>query len=96
MLDSADLSLREGDYAQFGAILDSVDRSLEMGKFSDPLALNFVSLVRLADEQGLIAENITFTTIDGVQLAEVRATDSWNQLVELTFNLDGQNWVSGQ
>lgn len=96
MLDAADRALRDGDFAQAGAILDSVSRSLEMDKFNDPLAQNYVSLVQLADEQGLVAENITFSTVDGVQLAEVRATDSANQLIELTYNLDGQNWVSGQ
>ena len=90
MLFAADEALRTGDYSRANIILDSVTRVLETeGTFIDPLAINYLNIVRKADEEGYEAQQIW---LNGSR-AELTATKkNSTNLDTFRMMLQGQDW----
>ncbi len=60
MLQSADNALRKGDYNFANVVLDSVSRILDNGGvFIDPLAINYLNIVRAAAAEGSKTSSVT-------------------------------------
>lgn len=90
MLEAADTAVRAGNYSQANILLDSVERVLDSGEFLDPLARNYLEVVRTASQADFEVQQVM---LNGNQ-ASVKATpeDSVN-LLNLTIVLSGGNWV---
>ena len=91
MLRAAESALRTGDYPRANAHLDSIERVLNHnGNFIDPLAINYLNIVRSATAQGYIVQTVG---LNG-NLATVFATSN-GQIVleELAFSLSGAEWM---
>lgn len=91
MLQAADAALREGGYNRANVLLDSVVRVLDNdGEFIDPLALNYLNVVRTATTMGYEAQKVTLAGIEARVLATRANTTN---LAELDLVLNGQDWV---
>lgn len=93
MLQAADTAVRVGNYEQANILLDSIERVLNSGEFIDPLARNYLEVVRTASEADFEVQQIE---LNGNQ-ALVKATPSNDvHLMELTIILSGGDWVLWQ
>lgn len=91
MLQSADNALRKGDYNFANVVLDSVSRILDNGGvFIDPLAINYLNIVRAAAAEGYELQQVDLQGNDA--RAIVSFGDS-SHLTTLTLALRGQDWV---
>ncbi|MBE2221807.1 MAG: hypothetical protein IAF02_09715 [Anaerolineae bacterium] len=91
MLFAADIAMRNGDYNRADILLDSVTRVLEGdGAFIDPLAINYLNIVRKAEAEGYEAQQID---LNGSR-AELTATKkNSSNLDTFRLRLQGQDWV---
>lgn len=90
MLQAADTAVRVGNYAQANVLLDSIERVLDSNDFLDPLARNYLEVVRTASQADFEVQQVT---LNGSQ-ALVRATpENATNLINLTIVLSGGNWV---
>ncbi|MGB0388962.1 MAG: hypothetical protein ACPGWR_29420 [Ardenticatenaceae bacterium] len=65
MLESANTALYNGDFATTGRLLDSIKQVLDHdGRFLDPIAANYLQLVRKSAEMGYEAQDINITFAD--------------------------------
>lgn len=91
MLQSADDALRKGDYNFANVVLDSINRILDNGGvFIDPLAINYLNIVRAAAAEGYELQKVDLQGNDA--RAVVSYGDS-SHLTTLTLALRGQDWV---
>lgn len=91
MLQSADDALRKGDYNFANVVLDSIDRILDNGGvFIDPLAVNYLNIVRVASAEGYELQQVDLQGNDA--RAVVSFGDS-SHLTTLTLTLRGQDWI---
>jgi hypothetical protein len=91
MLFAADKAMREGDYNRSNILLDSITRVLESdGTFIDPLAINYLNIVRKSAAEGYEAQQIN---LNGSR-AELTATKkNSSNLDTFRLMLQGQDWV---
>lgn len=92
MFVAADTALQSGDFNRANVLLDSITRTIENdGAFLDPLALNYLSIVRTVREIGYTPQTITIAA----NRATVMATPNNGQinLIELNLLLRGRRWV---
>ena len=91
MLFAADKAMREGDYNRSNILLDSIARVLESdGTFIDPLAINYLNIVRKSAAEGYEAQQIN---LNGSR-AELTATKkNSSNLDTFRLMLQGQDWV---
>ncbi|HRQ38865.1 MAG TPA: hypothetical protein PLD25_13240 [Chloroflexota bacterium] len=93
MLQAADTAVRTGNYDQANILLDSIERVLNSGEFIDPLARNYLEVVRAADKAGFEVQQVA---LNGSR-AVVKATPANGvNLTNLTIVLSGSNWVLSQ
>ncbi len=93
MLQAADTAVRDGNYQQANILLDSIERVLNSGEFLDPLARNYLEVVRVADKAGFEAQQIA---LNGSR-AVVKATPANGvNLTNLTVVLSGNHWILSQ
>ncbi|MBX3055140.1 MAG: hypothetical protein KF770_01590 [Anaerolineae bacterium] len=93
MLQAADTAVRTGNYQQANILLDSIERVLNSGEFLDPLARNYLEVVRAADRSGFEVQQVA---LNGNR-AVVKATPANGvNLVNLTIILSGGNWILSQ
>ncbi|NJN55389.1 MAG: hypothetical protein HC804_11905, partial [Anaerolineae bacterium] len=93
MLQAADTAVRAADYQQANILLDSVERVLDSGEFIDPLARNYLEVVRTASAADFEVQQVL---LNGSQ-ALVKATpENSTNLTELTIVLSGGDWVLWQ
>jgi hypothetical protein len=91
MLHSADTALRKGDYNLANVILDSLDRILDNGGvFIDPLATNYLNIVRVAAAEGYELQQVE---VQGNDARAVVSLGDTSHLTTLTLTLRGQDWV---
>ena len=96
MLESADTALRNGDYNTTRTLMDSVKRVLDNdGRFLDPIAANYLQLVRKSAELGYEAQDITVTYANGAApSATVVGTNlATGEQVTSQLTLEGSEWV---
>jgi len=91
MFQAADTALRQGDYNKANVLLDSITRVLDNdGIFIDPLAVSYLNVVRAATAAGFEAQRVQLAG----DHATVQVTDADTAVLsELTFVLNGQNWI---
>lgn len=90
MLEAADVALRQGDYNQANALLDSVLRVLRNdGLFMEPLANSYLELVRLTAELGYEAQKID---VQGSLALVLASPPDSSELRQFHLSLDGQTW----
>lgn len=91
MLQEASEELHAGQYSRTYAILDSVERVLNNnGLFQDPLALSYKNIVHLVATNGYQAQRMDLTGDNAVVWVTDETTSA---LTQLTFILDGQEWL---
>ncbi len=91
MLASADLALRAADYSRANVLLDSVVRVLDNdGAFLDPLAINYLNIVRTIAAEGYEAQSVQ---LDGNRAEVVATKGSGVHLSKFNVALRGQAWV---
>jgi hypothetical protein len=91
MLHSADTALRKGDYNLANVVLDSIGRILDNGGvFVDPLAINYLNIVRVAAAEGYELQEVE---LQGSDARAVVSFGDTSQLITLTLALRGQEWV---
>lgn len=91
MLQSADAALRRGDYNFTNVVLDSLDRILDNGGvFIDPLAVNYLNIVRVASAEGYELQEVE---LQGNDARAVVSFGDTSHLTTLTLALRGQDWV---
>lgn len=94
MLGAADWALRAGNYNRANVILDSVERVLEYdGAFLDPLANNYLNIVRTLAASGYVAQQID---LRGSQAVVVAARAYTTRLQQLVLTLNDQTWILSQ
>ncbi len=94
MLGAADQALRAGNYNRANVILDSVERVLEYnGVFLDPLANNYLSIVRTLAASGYMAQQID---LRGSQAVVVANKSNTTRLQQLVLTLNNQTWTFSQ
>ncbi len=90
MLEAADVALRQKEYDQANALLDSVQRVLHNdGLFMEPLASSYLELVRLTAELGYEAQKIT---VEGTTALVVASPPDSSELRQFRLSLEGQTW----
>ncbi len=92
MFVAAAEALHNGDFNRANVLLDSIARTIDSGgAFLDPLAINYLSLVRTVSEFGYTPQTITIEA----NRATVTATPANGQtnLIELSLLLRGRRWV---
>jgi hypothetical protein len=94
LLLSAHNALRSREYERANALLDSVIRVLDNGgTFLDPLAGNYLDIVRTTSAMGYQAQQIS---VDGLK-ATVSVTRPNNvNLIELDLVLQNNSWILAQ
>ena len=91
MLLAADTAMRSGDYNRANILLESVTRVIENeGAFIDPLAINYRNIVRIAQEEGYQAQQIS---LNGSRADLTATKNNSNNLDTFTLKLQGQTWV---
>jgi hypothetical protein len=91
MLLAADQAMREGDYNRANILLDSVTRVLESdGAFIDPLAINYLNIVRKAEIEGYEAQQIN---LNGSRAELIATKKNSTNLDTFRMMLQGQDWV---
>ena len=91
MLASADEALRSSDYNLANVLLDSITRVLDNGGiFLDPLATNYLNIVRQAAEEGYEVQHITLNG-ERAELIVTKANTTF--LDKFNMVLNGQEWV---
>ncbi len=89
MLVSAHRALRRGDYDRVEALLEGVNRVLEEGTFTHPLAADYLGIVRAVEAAGYEPQRVR---LEGDR-ATVWATGNGTTLVELGLERAGTAWV---
>ena len=91
LLASADEALRAADYSRANVLLDSVARVLDNdGAFLDPLAINYLNIVRAAAAEGYEVQSVR---LEGNR-AEIFTTKGGGvHLSKFNVTLRGQDWV---
>lgn len=91
MLASADDALRSGNYNRANVLLDSVTRVLDNdGAFLDPLATNYLNIVREAQAEGYEVQRVT---LDGERAELVVTKINTTSLKKFNMVLRGQDWI---
>ena len=91
MLQSADTALRSGDYDRADVLLNSVERVLEQnGRFIDPLATSYRSIVRKLIKAGYEPQQIT---LEGNRALVRASLQNTTNLLPLELILRGQEWI---
>ena len=91
MLEAANTSWRGGDYQRANVILDSVERVLDNdGAFIDPLATNYLNIVRKVTAVGYKVQSITLQG-DEAQLVVTLANK--NGLLPINMRLVNRDWI---
>ncbi len=91
MLQEADTVLRNADYNRANVLLDSVERVLNNGgMFIDPLAVQYLSIVQSAADQGYEVQQ---AAIDGNQATIWATRGNTAVLTSLSMTLNGREWV---
>ncbi len=94
LLISAHTALRSGEYERANALLDSVIRVLENdGTFLDPLAGNYLDIVRTTSAMGYQVQQIevngTVATVSVIRPNNIN-------LIQLNLTLENNSWVLAQ
>jgi len=91
MLGSADEALRAGNYNRANVLLDSVTRVLDNdGAFIDPLATNYLNIVRQAASEGYEVQHVT---LNGERAQLTVTKTNTTSIKKLDMVLRGQNWI---
>jgi len=91
MLASADEALRAGNYSSANVLLDSVTRVLDNdGVFIDPLATNYLNIVRNAAAEGYEVQRVI---LNGERAELVVTKANTANLKRFNMVLRGQNWI---
>lgn len=91
MLYAADSAVRAGNYNRANVLLDSITRVLENeGVFIDPLATNYLNIVRTAVEMGYEPQQIN---LNGSRAEVVALKSDSTNLDAFKMALQGQDWV---
>lgn len=91
MLQAASQNLLAGDFNRANVILDSVNRVLASdGSFQDPLAESYRSIVHAAIAQNYQVQRVN---LSGEQAQVWVTKPGSNILIDLTFSLQGQDWL---
>jgi len=91
MLASADEALRSGNYNSASVLLDSITRVLDNGgSFLDPLATNYLNIVREAAAEGYEVQHVT---LNGERADLIVTKTNTTSLKKFNMVLRGQNWV---
>ncbi len=93
MLQAADTAVRAGNYQQANILLDSIERVLASGEFIDPLARNYLEVVRVADKAGFEVQQVT---LNGNRAAVIATPTHDVNLLNLAVVLSGDNWILSQ
>jgi len=91
MLIAAQDALVAGEFDRAEALLGAVNHVLDRGVFTDPLAAEYLEIVRTVAAAGYEAQWIE---LDGPS-ARVRAIADWPDLVELRLGRTADGWVLG-
>lgn len=91
MFQSADQSLRAGDFPTANALLDSINRVLDNnGRFLDPMSTSYLGIVRTLAQSGY---NVQQVNLQG-NTAQVAVNTPTNlQLNHIQLTQKGQNWT---
>ena len=91
MLASTDDALRAGNYNRANVLLDSITRVLDNdGAFLDPLATNYLNIVRLAAAEGYEVQRVT---LNGDQADLLVTKTNTTNLKRFSMVLRGQDWI---
>jgi hypothetical protein len=91
MFLAADEALQSGDFNRANVLLDSIARVIENGgAFLDPLALNYLEIVRTVNNLGYAPQQVA---IDGSQATVIVTANGQTNLIELNLRLRGRRWV---
>ncbi|MEZ4514440.1 MAG: hypothetical protein R3C62_21400 [Chloroflexota bacterium] len=91
MLEAANTAWRNGDYQRANVILDSVERVLDNnGTFIDPLATNYLNIVRKVTAVGYKVQSVTLQG-DEAQLVVTLANK--NGLLPINMRLVNRDWI---
>jgi hypothetical protein len=91
MLLAADTAVREGNHNRANIILDSISRVLDSGgSFIDPLATNYLKIVRTAAGMGYEVQRID---LNGSQASLIAIKNNSTNLDTFKMTLNGQEWV---
>lgn len=91
MLASTDDALRTGNYNRANVLLDSITRVLDNdGAFLDPLATNYLNIVRLAAAEGYEVQRVT---LNGDQAELLVTKTNTTNLKRFSMVLRGQDWI---
>jgi hypothetical protein len=91
ILNAADAAVRAGDYEMANILLDSITRVLDTGgNFVDPMAVNYLNIVRAAQRLGFEVQQVELMGDD----ARVRVTSATKTTLNtLNFTLSRGTWV---
>jgi hypothetical protein len=91
MLRAADMAIRNGDYELANILLDSITRVLDNGGvFVDPMAVNYLNIVRTAERLGFEVQQVELMGDDAL----VRVTSATKTTLNtLNFTLSRGTWV---
>lgn len=90
MFLTADEALQVGDFNRAAVLIDSINRAINNdGAFLDPLAINYLNIVRTLQNVGYIPQKITIT---GNRAAVLATPSGQTTLIQLNLQLRGRNW----
>jgi hypothetical protein len=91
MLQAADAALRSGNFSRANVILDSISRVLDSeGLFIDPLAVNYLNIVRAAAAEGYEVQRVNLVG-ERAELVVTRNDTAF--LNQFNIVLRGGNWI---
>lgn len=91
MLQAADAAIRSADFNAANVLLDSIERVLENdGLFIDPLATNYLLVVRTAAAEGYEAHRVS---LNGNRATVLATPLNTTHLTELEMALRGREWT---
>jgi hypothetical protein len=91
MFVAADAALQAGDFGRANVLLDSIARVIENeGAFLDPLAINYLNIVRTVQDLDYIPHQIA---IEGNRATALVTISGQTNLIQLNLLLRGSRWV---
>ncbi|MEM7117463.1 MAG: hypothetical protein AAF614_33835 [Chloroflexota bacterium] len=91
MFQAADAAWREGQYDRANIILNSIERVLDNdGAFIDPLATNYLNIVRKATDVGYDVQDIT---LEGTEAQLIVTLVNKDGLIPINMRLVNGDWI---